>query len=335
MLGIRYIKSSPTTFTLQYKNGRVVRKGAGLSFFYFAPNSSLVQVSQSSVDVPFVFEETTNDFQDVTIQGQLTFRIADAEKLAGIMNFTIDSHGRYTTDDPDKLQERLVQIVQVQTHAFAQKHSLQSILNMSGELSDALLEGIKQSEITRMLGVEILTLAILSVKATPEMAKAMQADAREKLLVKADEAVFARRNIAIELERQVKENELNTERAVEEKRREVRQAQLQADIAIANERMRADIEIENQRKDLVEKQAENQRKLAAVQNEIFQATLDAMKGSDWKTIMAASGGGDAKQIMAIAFEQLAQNAERIGRLDITPDLLKSLIEPAADREKEL
>ncbi|MEQ1904093.1 MAG: SPFH domain-containing protein [Pirellulaceae bacterium] len=320
MLGIRYLKSPPTTYTLQFKNGTVVRKGAGLSFFYFAPSTSLVQINQSSVDVPFVFEDITSDFQDATIQGQLTYRIADAERLAKVMDFSIDGSGRYVTDDPEKLKERLVQIVQVRAHAFAQKHSLESILTRSAELSADLLEGLRQSEITMMLGVEVLALVVLSVKAAPEMSKAMQADAREKLLVKADEAVFARRNIAIELERQIKENELNTERVVEERRSEVRKAQMQADISI-----------ENQRTELVEKQTDNQRKLAAVQTEIFQATLDAMKGSDWKTIMAASGGGDARQIMAIAFEQLAQNAERIGRLDISPDLLRSLIDTPSEK----
>ena len=320
MLGIRFIKTPPTTFTLQFKNGTVVRKGAGLSFFYFAPNSSQVQINQSSIDVPFVFEDNTSDYQDVTIQGQLTYRITDAEKLSTVMDFSIDGLGRYVSDDPEKLKERLVQIVQVRAHAFAQKQTLQSILTMSAELSADLLDGLRHSEITNMLGVEILTLAVLSVKATPEMSKAMQADAREKLLVKADEAVFARRNIAIELERQIKENELNTERVVEEKRSEVRKAQMQADISI-----------ENQRTELVEKQADNQRKLASVQTEIFQATLDAMKGSDWKTMMAASGGGDARHIMAIAFEQLAQNAERIGRLDISPDLLRSLIDTPSEK----
>lgn len=318
MFGIRYLKSPPTTFTLQFKNGAVVRRGAGLSFFYFAPNSTLVQISQSSVDVPFVFDDVTFDYQDVTIQGQLTFRVADPEKLAGVMDFSIDARGLYLTDDPEKLRERLVQTAQVRAHAFVEKQTLPAILTMTAELSAQLLDGLRRSDVANMLGVEILAMAILSIKASPEMAKAMQAEAREKLLVKADEAVFARRNIAIDLERQVKENELQTERAVEEKRREVRQAQMQADIAV-----------ENQRAELVEKQADNHRKLAAAQTEVFRATLEAMQGSDWKTILAASGGGDAKQIMAIAFEQLAQNAHRIGRLDISPDLLKALVDSPA------
>ena len=129
-----------------------------------------------------------------------------------------------------------------------------------------------------MLGLEILSLSISSAKPTPEMAKAMQADAREQLLMRADQAVYARRNTAIELERQLKENELNTERAVEEKRREVRQAQMQADVAI-----------EQQRAELVDQQVANNRKLAEAQNEALRATLDAMKSVDWKTLSAAMG----------------------------------------------
>jgi uncharacterized protein YhaN len=168
-----------------------------------------------------------------------------------------------------------------------------------------------------MLGLELISLIVLSVKASPEMAKAMQADAREKLLLKADEAVFARRNTAIELERQLKENELNTERVVAEKQRQVREANMQADIAI-----------ETKKAELVDQQASNQRKLAAVQAEAIKGTLDAMQGSDWKTIMATFGNGDAKQVMAMAFQQIAEKANQVGQLNITPDLLKVLMEGA-------
>ena len=40
MLGIRFIKVEPTDFILQFKRGKVVREGAGLSFFCFAPTTS-------------------------------------------------------------------------------------------------------------------------------------------------------------------------------------------------------------------------------------------------------------------------------------------------------
>ena len=42
MLGLQFIKTQPTTHLMQFRKGRVVRAGAGLSFFYYAPNSTLV-----------------------------------------------------------------------------------------------------------------------------------------------------------------------------------------------------------------------------------------------------------------------------------------------------
>ena len=77
MLGFQYIKASPTTYILQYQAGKPVREGQGLSFFYFAPNSSLVAVPVSSVEAPFVFKEVSADFQDVTVQGQASFRVVE------------------------------------------------------------------------------------------------------------------------------------------------------------------------------------------------------------------------------------------------------------------
>ena len=72
MFGIRFIKVEPTDFVMQFKGGSIVREGAGLSFFYYAPTTSLVLVPVGSVDVPFIFEEVTADFQEVTVQGQIT-----------------------------------------------------------------------------------------------------------------------------------------------------------------------------------------------------------------------------------------------------------------------
>ena len=82
MLGIRFIKVPPTTYLLQYQKGRLGREGTGLAFFYYGPTTSLVAVPTASTEVPFIFEETTADFQRVTIQGQITYRVTEPKKLA-------------------------------------------------------------------------------------------------------------------------------------------------------------------------------------------------------------------------------------------------------------
>ena len=89
MFGIKFIKVQPTTYLLQYRGGKIVREGLGLSFFYYAPTTSLVAVPVASTDMPFIFQETTADFQTVTIQGQVTYRVGEPKRLAALLNYTL------------------------------------------------------------------------------------------------------------------------------------------------------------------------------------------------------------------------------------------------------
>ena len=315
MLGIRFVKVPPTTYVLQYRSGKIVREGAGLSFFYFAPNSVLVRVPVASADVPFVFNEVTADFQDAAIQGELTYRVSDPKRVASLLDFSVDAFGHYRGNDPEKLNDRLVHAAQILARSFTQRHSLGELLVSSDTLVQEMMERLKTCETATMLGVDVLALSIISIKAMPEMAKALQADAREQLLRKADEAVFVRRNAAVELERKIKENELNTEIALEQKKRQVRETQMEADVAV-----------EQQRSQLVDRRVENERKEAESRGQTLRATLEPLKELDWRTLMAASSGGiSPKLLVAMAFRDLADNAGKIGQLNISPDLLNALL----------
>src|SRR6185503_12443321 len=125
---LRFMKAPPTTYVLQYKNGRVKREGAGLSFVYYAPTSTIVAVPMASADVPFVFQEATGDFQTVTIQGQLTYRVADPTRLAALLDFSVDSRGTYFSEDPRKLPERLIHTLQSLTRTITQRLVLKETL---------------------------------------------------------------------------------------------------------------------------------------------------------------------------------------------------------------
>jgi hypothetical protein len=317
MLGFRYLKSTPTTHVLHYHGGRLVHDGVGLSFWFFAPTAVIAQVPVSSRDVPFVFNEVTSDFQDVTIQGELTCRFRDAKKVAALLDYTVDLHGRFRSDDPSKLNDRLIHAAQILTRSFTQKRSLKEVLVSSDALVAEVLEGLKSSEGVSMLGVEVLGLSIIGVKAAPEMSKALQTDAREELLRRADEAIYARRNAAVDLERTIKENELSTEIAVEQKKRQVRESQMAAEIAV-----------EQQRTTLVAAKVENERKETESRAAALQAILEPIKSVDWKTLIAVNSGMDSKMMISLAFQQLAQNAEKIGELNISPELLSTLLRPA-------
>jgi len=319
MLPLRYMKAAPTTYVLEYKNGRLRREGAGLSFFYYAPTTTLVTVPLESADVPFAFQETTADFQAVALQGQLTYRVADPQKLASLLDFSTGPLGLYRSEDYRRLPERLVHTLQTLMRAETQKLSLREALTKGGTLTASVFAALKASDAVAQLGVEILNLSLLSIRPTPEMAKALEAEAREALQRRSDEAIYERRNNAVEQERRIKESELNTEIAVEEKRRQIRETQMAADIAI-----------EQQRAALMEKRIENDRKETDSRAYALEATLKPMRDMDWRTMMTLSQqGGDPRMMIALAFQEMASNAQKIGELNISPDLLRSLMASAA------
>ena len=310
-----YIKIPATHYAIHYQQGRIRREGPGLSFFYYSPSATIAAVPLGSTDAPFAFVESTADFQQATVQGQLTYRITDPKKVASLLNFSFGNRGQYLSDGPEKLQERLVKNAQVAARTVTQRMTLREVLTSATTLGAEVSAALKSSESIASLGVEILGLAIISIKPTPEMAKALEAEAREALQRKSDEAIYARRNAAVEQERRIKESELNTELAVEEKKRQIREAQMSAEIAI-----------EEQRAQLMDQKVANERKEADSRAYSLQATAKALETMEWKKLMLLSPGGlDAKQMIALAFQELAGNAQKIGELNISPDLLQGLI----------
>ena len=142
MLGFRFLKVPPTTFVMHFKNGRVVREGAGRSFFYFAPDAEIVHIPLASIDVPFVFNEVTADFQDATIQGELTYRITDPKRLAGVLDFSVDARGDHRSDDPSKLNDRLIHAAQTLARTYTQRCKLRQLLIASAQLITEISAGL-------------------------------------------------------------------------------------------------------------------------------------------------------------------------------------------------
>ena len=334
MLGIRFIKVQPTTYLLQYRGGKIVREGAGLSLFYYAPSTSLVAVPVASDDAPFIFEETTADFQAVTLQGQVTYRVADPKKLAGLMNFTLNGRGLgYASDDPKKLPQRVINLVKVLARAELQTLKLRDALRATVPLVQAIRAALAASREVAELGLEVLGLSILAIKPTPETARALEAETREQLLKEADEAIYARRNSAVEQERAIRENELNTEIAVEHKKREIRETQMDAERAVqekqhalAQAAMAAQVTLEDKRKEYVALAAANAKSEADARAYGVSTTMQALGSVDARVLQAlASVGMKPEQLIAVAFQDLAARADKIGTLNISPELLRELL----------
>lgn len=333
MFGIRFIKFDSMTYVIKFTKGEIAKEGRGLSFFYYAPNTSIAAIPMGSNNLPFIFKETTKDYQTVSIQGEITYKISNPKQLAEFLNFTVTDDGIYKTNDSEKLNQRIINESQTSTSAYIHELSLKEAIRSAAQIESKILEVTTGSSAISMLGIEILGVNILAVRATPEMERALETETREKLQQEADQAIYERRNFAVEQERIIKESELNTEIAVEEKVKQIAEKKMEAQVQQAeNERklremkIQADISIEMQRKELIDQKTENEKKEADVQGYAIEAMLKPYKEIDWRTILAMNNNsGDAKLNIALAFREMAENAGKIGNLNISSELLESLL----------
>ena len=296
MFGFRFFKGQPTEYIIKYSSGKVVREGTGLAFYYLSHNTQIVVVPTNSTDGNFIFNEATNNFQAVTIQGQFTYRIVAPRQAAALLNFTMEPHRRnYLSQDPEKLSQRIANIIQVETRGEIQRRTLEETLRDSQAIAAVVMLKIRDALLLQELGVELLNIFFVSAKPTPEVAKALEAEYRETLLRKADEAIYARRGAAVEEERKIKESELNTSVSLEQRRREL------IELEGTNAQQEAEF-----RGRALEKEAE------------YSARASEMELAVYRTF-------EPSAILALAMKELGENAGRIGNLTITSEVLSALL----------
>lgn len=337
MLGIQYFKADSSTFVIKTVNGKVRKTGKGLSFFYNAATASIAAVPVSAQEAPFIFKLLTADFQAVTVQGQIAYRVAAPETMADMLNFSLKSDGvGYVSEDPLKLSDRVIRVVQSIVQNKVQTTGLREALKLGQSLVAILREQLAGDSPLAALGIALLDVSISAVQPTPETARALEAEARESILKEADDAIYDRRKSAVEQERTIKEAELQTELSVQQKEQEIEESRIlnqrsiqRGKVETERERLQAEIAAETQRKELVTLHSENSRQEADAEAYAITERMKAFRELPVENLKAmALAQMDPQQLLALAFESLAQNAGKIGELNITPDLFGQMLKKA-------
>jgi regulator of protease activity HflC (stomatin/prohibitin superfamily) len=295
---IGYFKGQPTDFIVRYTGGRQVSSGMGLAFFYMRYNTEVVAVPTQSQDANFIFNELTSDFQEVILQGQVTFRITDPPKASAQFNFSISpSTYRPLSEDRNRIGRRIANLLQVATRAEVSRRTLDEVLKEASVLAGSVVARLKSGSSLTELGIEIQSADFLSIRPTPEIGKALEAELRESLLRKADEATYARRAAAVEAEHHIKEREMASDKSLEQQREGL--------IALRGAN------------DLQESQ--NAAKSRAVSG---QADADAAR-----VLMEVYKNVSPPTLVAHALRELGARAGEVNNLTITTELLASLLKP--------
>ena len=334
MLGFQYFKADPTTHVIQSSGGKIRRQGKGLSFFYYAPKTSLTAVPMSAKAVPFIFNLQTADFQQLRVQGEVTFRAADPEKLAGFLNFTLKENGKeYVSEDPINLGARVVQAAQGIVQDQLQNTPLRQALKMLRTLDSTLKASLMDHAPLQQLGIAVVDAMLVALPPTPETAKALEAEAREAILKEADDAIYDRRKSAVEQERTIQEAELQTDMAMQTKRQEIAEARIDNERLLSRkkaeakaEQLAANIDAEEKRRALVELAQANHKIEADAESYGIEARAKAASSVPVDYIKAmAMAKMDPAQLLAAAMGTFADNADKIGTLHIGPDTLSNLM----------
>lgn len=350
---LRHLRAEPNQFILHYRGGKIVRSGAGISYWFNPLSAAVAQVPVEDYEITFVLVERSSDFQEVTVQVALSFRVIDHARAAARVNFTISlENGAWLERPLERLASLWASKALEPVRAYLSGVAVVDAVRSGAErIRGSLDQALRADKEMAAMGLELVTVQVAKVAPTAELEKALQTPTREALQQKADEALFARRALAVEKERAIKENELATE--VELARRQSQlieqkyaNERLGIEQAAANEKTRTQAELE--RLSLVgtaeaarvriaaEGDAEKMRIANAAyardqvvrgEGETAQRRLWDKVDIDRETARVALWKETPQRVAnAFALQTAAAKLDKVNHLNITPDLLKGVLE---------
>jgi regulator of protease activity HflC (stomatin/prohibitin superfamily) len=326
VLPLRRLRAEPNQLILHFRSGKLVRKGAGIAYWFSPLSAAIAMLPIEDCQSTFVLNEHTADFQAIKVQSTITYRIVDAEKAAGRFNFSLSiDHGAWLEQPLDRLASVLAQRALPVVRRLVSAQSLETVLQHGSEqVREAVVQAFASDAELAAMGLQLVNLVIDQIVPSAELEKALGTPMREAVQARADEAQFQRRAQAVEKERTIKENELATELELERRQMQLIQkrgenALLQAQQEAAS--LQAQVEAEIARA-LMQAEAESQRSLINARAEAAsQKILDEQQAEALQRHHEIWGQTPATAMTGMAMSELASKLTTIGHLNVTPDLL--------------
>jgi regulator of protease activity HflC (stomatin/prohibitin superfamily) len=286
----RHLRGTATVHVQHVRHGKVRHSGTGLSFWFRPLSAVLSEVPVADRELPMLFHARTSDFQDVTVQATVTYRIADPDLASSRIDFSVDPDtGAWRTMPLEQVAGLLTEIVQQQSLALLAAMPLTAALvtgvdALRSTVGPAIAADVRLSE----TGISIVALRVVAIRPEPDVEKALRTPAREQVQQEADRATYERRAVAVERERAISENELQSK-----------------------------IELARREEQLVAQHGANARREAEEQAAAGQIAAEAMAR---RTLTLAEGEASATRARGEA-EAAAESAHLAARRDLPDQVL--------------
>lgn len=316
---VSHLQTSSNSWVRLVKRGSASKSGTGQAFWFRPRTSSISELPLDERELPLIFRDRTNDYQEVAVQASITYRFVDPEVAAERIDFTIDNrHGTWTATPLEQVGGLLTELAQQHAASLLAAMSLTEVMTQGiPRLRVAIAEGLRSDDRIDQTGIEIVDVRVVAVRPEAEMEKALQTPVREQLQQEADRATFERRAMAVEQERGISENELQNriELAKQEEELVTQQgANEHKRIADAAEASRIKAAAESSNVEL------RGRAKANALRELGAAEADAERN-----MVSAYADVDDSVLLALTAKDFAGNLPDVGTLVVAPDLLMPLM----------
>ncbi|MRK00229.1 hypothetical protein GEV27_01720 [Aeromicrobium sp. S22] len=321
---VHHLRSDPTSFVLQLRDGAVMRSGAGVSFWFRPSTAALAEVPMDDREQALMFQARTSDFQVVSVQATVTYRVSEPVVAATRIDFGINPRsGEWNARPLERLGGLLTELAQQPALEYLAGITMaEALAHGIGPVRQQVADQLANDQRLIERGLSVTDVRVVAIRAEADLERALQTPTREAVQQEADRATFERRAVAVENERAIAENELTNQ--IELARREEELVAQRGQ----NERKRASEQAEADRIATVAK-AQRQGLIAdadAARTRLLgeaDATAESAK-------FAAYGDVDQDKLIALALRELAANLPPITHLSITPELLAPLLTRLGD-----
>lgn len=302
------LRSDASNYVIRYRNGDVRQSGRGLVFWFRPETASIAEVPMDDREMTLFVKGRSQDFQSLAVQGTLTWHVVDPVKLAERVDFSIGLvTGKYQSEPIERIETRLTGLVNQTALQYLAEAPVRPLLDAGLDPLRLRLETALASDPSLSgIGIAVTAVRLTSLAPSSELERALQTPTFEALQQKADQATFERRALAVEKERAIAENELanRTELARREKLLIAEEA--------GNARTRATGIAEASQ---VEAAAEAER----------IRTVESAKAEAEQARIAIYRDLAPGVLMGLAARELAGKLDTIEHLNVTPDLLASVV----------
>jgi regulator of protease activity HflC (stomatin/prohibitin superfamily) len=173
---IAQLRSDASHHVIRYRNGQIRQSGLGLVFWFRPERASIAEVPMDDREMTLFIKGRSSDFQQVNVQGVLGWRVAEPERVAERIDFTIGvANGQYVREPIERIETRLSGLINQATLQYLAEAPVRALLDAGVEpLRQRLEAALANDPALTDIGLALVAVRLNNLAPSSEMERALQ-----------------------------------------------------------------------------------------------------------------------------------------------------------------